>query len=359
MAAIIDIEKFSFHGEEVKAISEMVFDEVVKAPELSFIHTIHPNIVVDKEIGFIGAGGLVGKASNGCNPIPHSFSIPTRLVKWEPKDWEILIHACWSELKNTAAAYSLKSGTLIADFTSTDYMQIVITVLTEAMKKFVLRVLWFGDEDAENYVPAHDLEPASGGEITEGVDVGYFTLLNGFWKQIALQYTAQSSQRVTIAENAGATEAAQKMVPANVQGYLSKLKYGAPVTLRSQSGLMYICTQSVYDAYEQSLSGIALESMYRNLVDGQKTLAYSGIPLVPIPIWDELIAAYFKVGDKLVNPNRVLLTTKEVLGVGVDDESSFGNIDIWYDKDTRKVKMEGMGILDAKLTNPAMLMVGI
>jgi hypothetical protein len=43
----------------------------------------------------------------------------------------------------------------------------------------------------------------------------------------------------------------------------------------------------------------------------------------------------------------------------VDDESSFGNIDIWYDKDSRKVKMEGMGVADAKLINPALFEIAI
>jgi hypothetical protein len=43
----------------------------------------------------------------------------------------------------------------------------------------------------------------------------------------------------------------------------------------------------------------------------------------------------------------------------VDDESSFGNIDIWYDKDSRKVKMEGMGVADAKLINPALFIIPI
>jgi hypothetical protein len=353
------MNKFSFHGDEIKAISEMVFDEVVNAPELSLIHTIFPNIVTDKELGFIGEGGLVGKANSGCDPTPQNFSIATRLVKWEPKDWEILIHACWKDLKSTAAVYSLKLGTAIADFSTTDYMNVVSTVLAAAMKKFVLRLAWFNDTDAENYVPAVGQTPASGGDITPGVDVGYFNILDGFWKQIALQYAANASQRVTISENAAATYAAQKLLPANVQGYLGKLKYGAPATLRGQAGLAYICTQSVYDAYEQSLAGTALESMYRNLTEGQKTLTYSGIPIVPMPVWDEMIAAYFNVGSKLINPHRVLLTTKEVLGIGVDDESSFGNIEIWYDKDSRKVKMEGMGVADAKLTNPAMLMVGI
>jgi hypothetical protein len=357
--AIIDLSRFSFHGDELKAVSELVYDEVVKAPEISLIHTLFTNIKVDGEVGFIGEGGLVGKKNKGCEIVPQNFGIATRLLKWEPKDWEILIHACWNELKQTAAAYSLGTGTAVADFSNTDYMNVVTTVLAVAMKKFIIRLAWFSDVDAANYIPANGNDPASGGDLAPGVDVEYFNILNGFWKQIALQYAAAPKQRVAIAENAGASYAAQKLLPANVQGYLQRLKYGAPVTLRSVSGLMYICTQSVYDAYEQSLSGTALESMYRNLVDGQKTLTYGGIPLTPIPVWDEIILASFNTGAKLVNPHRVVLTSKAALGIGVDAESSFGDVDVWYDKDSRKVKIEAMGAADAKLTNPEMFMVGI
>jgi hypothetical protein len=176
---------------------------------------------------------------------------------------------------------------------------------------------------------------------------------------MGIQYTANTSQRVTITENAGTTYAGQVIKPENVQGYLAKMKYQAPITLRSQSGLFYAVTQSVYDAYEQSLTGTALESMYRNLVDGVRTLTYGGIPLIPMPIWDEMIRAYEDNGTKYHNPNRAVLTTKEVLGIGVDDPESFGEVDIWYDKDERKVKMEGMGISDAELTNPLMFTIAI
>jgi hypothetical protein len=357
--ALLDLSKFSFHGDELKAIGEMIFDEVLTAPEVSLIHTIYPNILTDREVGFVGEGGLVGKKNNGCEIIPQNFSISTRLLKWEPEAWEILIHACWDQLKKTAAAYSQNSGTAMADFTNTDYMNVVTTVLGNAMRDFIIRFAWFNDKSAENYVPANGDNPASGGELTPGVDAGYFNIIDGFWKQIALQYTANAKQRVAIRENAGGNYAAQNLSPQNVQGYLQALKFGAPVTLNRQSGLMYICTQSVYNAYEQSLLGTSLESMYRNMIDGQKTLTYCGIPLVPIPTWDAIINNSFNTGAKLVNPHRVVLTTKDVLGIGVDSESSFTDLDVWFDKDSRRVKIEAMGVADAKLTNPDMFMVGI
>lgn len=352
MAGVIDMAKFTFVGEQVMAISEMVFDEIVQAPEMELFHTIFPDILVNKEVGFIGEGGLVGVKNQGCDPIPQDWSIATRKIKWTPEEWEVLIHACYKDLQNTAAQYSLKKGTPISDFTDSDYMAVCVEVLVTAMKKFFIRLVWFNDVDAENI--------ADGGIITDGVNIEYFNLIDGFWKQMIAQYsTPNNTQRVVIAENAGTTYATQKLNPANVQDYLSDMVFNANMVLRSQSKGFILCTQSFYDAYSKSLKGTSLESMYTNLTEGLKTLTYDGKPLVAVPVWDEMIKTYENTGTKLNNPHRAVYVVKEVLGVGVGKADSFGQIDIWYDKDSRKVKMEGMGIADAKLTNPDLFQIAI
>jgi hypothetical protein len=99
--------------------------------------------------------------------------------------------------------------------------------------------------------------------------------------------------------------------------------------------------------------------MYANLLNGQKTLSFNGIPMIPIPIWDEFIATYENNGLKLNNPHRALFTTKEILAVGVDSESSFDDMDIWYEKKDRRNYIELMGKADAKLLNPAQFQLAI
>jgi hypothetical protein len=99
--------------------------------------------------------------------------------------------------------------------------------------------------------------------------------------------------------------------------------------------------------------------MYVNLVDGMIGLKIKGRVLVAMPIWDKLIEAYYNDGVRLINPHRAVYTTKDVLAVGVDSENSFGDMDIWYNKDERKVKMESAGKADAKLLNPALFQIAI
>ena len=352
MAAILNFASFTFSAEQIRAVKDLLWDEVLEAPEISLIHTLFEGIVYDKEIGFIGKGSMVGKAQKGnVTPVAEAFTIATRKITWTPKGWEILVHQHRSDIEATAAVYSMKTGTSYSDFTSSDYIAIVLEALAVSIKEFIIRLVWFNDTAADVI--------ANGGTLTAGTDKGYFNLIDGFWKQILTQVTANAAQKVAIAENAGANYAAQALLTTNIQGYLQSVVFNADMNLRGMANGFILCTQSVYDAYAKSLQGVAVESLYANLLNGFKTLTYNGIPLLPIPIWDVIIKTYYNTGVKCLNPHRILYTSKELLAVGFDSVKSFGDLDVWYDKDTRLVKIEAQGKADAKLLNPALFQLAI
>ena len=351
MASSIDFTNFQFTTEQIRDINELLFDEIVEAPEISLITTLYPGIVFDKEIGFIGEGGLVGVKNQGCNPTPQTWKIGTRTVKWQPKSWEILLAECWTDLEATAAVYSLNTGVDMADFTDTDYYAIVVQVLTASIKKFIIRLVWFNDEDAENI--------SEGGIITDGVDVDYFNIMNGLWKQLLTQVTANPTQRVVVAENAGASYDAQDLTPEKAAEYLRELKYKAPLTLRTRENTFVVMTQSFYDAWEMYNQGKENEAVYTNLVDGRQVLKAYGMTLIPIPVWDEMIAEYENTGTKLNNPHRALYISKNNVAVGLDGNNSFDTMNVWYEKKERMVYTELMGKADAKILNPEQFQLAI
>ena len=336
MSAIVDFSNFSFTAEQIRALKDLLYDDVVKSPEIAQIHTIYPNIVFDKEVGFIGTGGLVGVAYQGCNPTAQGFNIGTHKIVWEPKAWEIYLEECRDKIENTAAVYSLKNGVAANDFSESDYVNIIRTVLAQSIKEFLVRVIWFGDKDAANV--------ASSGDIKDGVDVKYFNLFDGLFKQMEVQTTANSAQHVDFA---GITKA-------NVQEKLAALVYGAALELRQKADAYILVSQAVYDLYEQSLAGVNLETMYRNLVDGQKTLTFNGIPVIAMPMWDVIIGAYLPKASK----NIAVYSHKDVLVVGVDDEQTFGQIETNYDIKSRKVLISAGGRLDAKIAAPKLFVLG-
>jgi hypothetical protein len=422
--SIIDLSNLTFSAEQIRDVNELVFDEVVSAPEITLVTTLYPGIVFDREIGFLVEGGLLGKAGQGCNPTPQEWRIGTRKVKWEPKSWDIFIQDCWKDLEATAGVYALKTGVNISDFTSTDYMAIVVQVLSVAIKKFIIRLVWFNDTDAANAVveelptatkksqtvgsaiegtvylevtpqtagavksaladgtviylngtPASgnavagtnyysrddvNLTPfVSGGIITPGIDVDYFNIIDGLWKQLLTQITVNPAQRVVILENSGKTYSDQELDPSKVKDYLQKLKFKAPMILRGQTGSFIACTQSFYDAYESYLMGKENESTFTILLDGRKVLTFGGIPLIPISVWDEMIIRYENNGIRLNLPHRALFVIKENLAVGVDGADSFENIDVFYDKMSETVNIKAKGKADAKVLNPAMFQIAI
>lgn len=357
MAAALDFSNFTFTTEQIRRVNELVFDQIIKAPEFSSYATIFPGIKSGKEVGFIGDGGLAVTAAQGCDPTPQDWQAGTRKITWTPATLEVFLKQCYADLEATAAVYSLHTGVKIAAFTDTDYMAIVAKVLVESIKKGLARVAWFGDTAAENVT--------DGGVITNGVSVDFFTPLDGLWKQAYTQAAGHTSQLVTISENSGATYTAQALLASNIIGYLEALVYGAPVQLRAQEGVI-LCTQSFADAYAKTLqaqsAGIFYNmGQYNAAQNGVPQLMYNGIEVVAVPFFDEIIRSCQDNGAAWNLPHRALYTTKANIGIGFDGEGAgeFEQLSVWDEKKDKAVYVDVMGKMDAKILNPSLLMLAI
>lgn len=162
-----DLAKFAFSAEQIRDINELVYEGIERLPELSAIHQFYRGIIYDKEVGFITGGGLVGKKGQGCDPQTQDWRVSTRKVLWQPKEWEIFLDECADDLKNTMVLYAMNQGTRVDDLTDTDYMAIVVEVLIGAVYKFMYRLIWMSDTDAEE-VDYNDYPLAAATEQTAG-----------------------------------------------------------------------------------------------------------------------------------------------------------------------------------------------
>lgn len=376
VGGFIDMEKFNFCGETIESLNEMLIEETIQGPELSRIHTIYPNIVTQKEIGFIGEGSLVGVGSNGCDPVEQEYEINTRVVKWDPKEWEIRLKLCYSQLQSAATVYSLKTGVDIPDFTETDYMKIVLQILAKSVNLFTYRLFWFNALNATKYYSEPNKDSTHLDQFLDSLDMNYFNILDGFWYQIWVDENntdkevniPEGMQGVTTenGEVTSTTNIPPRIEPENMITYLSELVNKAPLELRSASDRQILMTQNMYDAYLQYLiTSCCLESARTILLDGTPTVGFMGIPIIPMPIWDKMLNAYqtipFEAPADSINfticPFRAVFTTKSNLGIGVDSLDSFANVKVWYEKKDRLVYVELMGKADAKIINPEMLTV--
>lgn len=351
MASIVNFSTFSFSAEQIRDINELVYDELLHAPDIDFIHQMFSGIVYDKEIGFITGSGLVGIKGQGCSPTAQDWAVSTRKVVWEPKEWEVFISECADDIKETAAVYALNKGTRVDDLTDTDYMAIIVKVLADAVKDFMYRLIWMNDTAAANV--------SASGIITNGVSTTYFDIIDGLFKQLETAVTG-GAPSVAITANAALTKALQLSGMTDTAAYqlLSDMYYASPVQMRGKGNMRFLVTQTIADAYQQYLTGKGIESTYKNLVDGVQSLNFLGVPVIAMPIWDNMIQAYNDLGTTFYKPHRAVLIEKANLAVGTPSEEAYGEFDIWYDKTSRKNYVLIKDKLDAKLLDDKRLVYG-
>lgn len=414
MARKIDLSKFTFTAEQIRAINELIIEWVSEAPELNAIHDFWTGIEYDKEVGFITSAGLVGKKKQGCNPETQDWNINTRKVTWKPVAWEVYLDECADDLENTAAVYCKNKGVRMDDLTDTDYMDIVVTVLQTAILEFFYRLIWFNDKDAENvdwetlnkatvseqtagsaivgtvyagveattagavkciaasgivylsataatgnaesgkiyYSKSAETQTVNvGGLITEDVDTEYFDLLDGLFKQLQAAVAAGEAKHISISANAESTKAEQlaALTPDAAFKVLDDMYYALPAKVRAAGKIRFLVTQTIADGYERYLQGKNITETYHNLVDGIRALRIHGVDVIPMPIWDSQIQGYFDLGDTFYKPHRAVLAEQTNLAVGIPAEEVLDEVDVWYDKTSRKNYMLAQDKLDTEL----------
>lgn len=359
MASKINFSALTFTAEQVRDLNELIFLSIVDAEAFSQFHNIVPGVVYDGYIGFVGELGLVGKAGQGCSPTADTPAALASQKTWAPKTWEIILDECFSDIEATLAVYALKNGTETEDLIGTKYFDLVQELLTKAIQKMLWRIAWFSDTAAANV----DDSPA--GTLTSGIDESYFTILNGFWKQIDSIFATTPARRSTIAANTSATYALQASDFTGALAYaaLQNVKYNAHAALRAASDKVVYATRSVVDKLEQYLIGQGITPMYENLINGfdfnSPALTVLGLKVQPIDIWDEIITAYYDNGTIYYRPHRILMTTKSNLMVGVPSTSVIEDLDVSYDKRTRINRIEARDKMSPLIAQDHMIQVAL
>lgn len=315
MNPILDFSKFQFTEEQIRNVRDLVWDEIIKAPAISRLFTIYPNVVTGKQVGFIGEGGLVIRADEGCGSRPNEWNIGTRTITWNPEPWEAYIQECYSELENTAAVYALKRNIDRADLTETDYMQIVVDVLSESIKKSVIALALFGNTASSN---------------------DNINLFDGIFTQMVASATQTPSLQVS-----GAVDA----------NFFAKMILAADPVLRGDETARVYTTQSLYNQYIQSLMAKDNSASFQMFLDGYQP-SVLGVRIEVLPILDSI--AQLTGNDA----NFAFYTAPKYLGLGVDHDN-FGDVDVYYDRATKVMHLRALGKMDAKLLHPTRFVLGI
>lgn len=348
--AIFDTTDFTLSQEEIKSINEVIFEDSFKNPSIDAFHKVVEGIVAKKRIVILGKiQGLLGKGSGECDPTSSTNQVESTSKTWDPVIISDRLEQCYKDLMDSFWVYMLQQGKNKADVTTTEFAAYLTEVMNDAIFETILRFAWLGDTNADTI--------ANGGYLKNGTDTDYFNKLDGFWVQVLAIVAANATRKTSTTistRNAGASYSAQAFTTADttnkvVSEALTNLRLGADLRLREKTNLVYVCTQSVADQYERELINANISFTTERLEGGITVLRNGGIEIFAFSLLDRIIQTYQDNGTKWNNPHRLILTTKDNLGVGVESVGALDSLDIFYDKKTKKNYVDFMVSMDAKI----------
>lgn len=355
--SLITVADLTFEPEQAKALADVIKERSFSNKELTYLHTIIEPIEAKKKIPYLGHFGLLGKAAPAnCDPVPQEANIPGSEKEWDPEEALLYVTQCYKPLMESFWVYAMNKGIKRPDLTGTDFELFVSERFGEAQLEAILRWIWFGDRDAETY----NGTPA--GQLTNGTEEDYWTLIDGFWKQIFAIVAADSARRITIAQNDEATYAAQAFDATDTTNKVAteifaQLITGSDFRMRDQKGNRIIATQSLVDQYARELRSVGVDASFERIEAGYRTLQFEGVEIVAFPFWDRMIRTYFDSGTKWHLPHRALFIDRSNLVVGTDAVKGLAEAEVFYDKVKELNHWKSRFMLDAKIVEDKMIQV--
>lgn len=324
--ANIDVSKLTAPNGAAE-YNEIIYKELFSSSSLQQLFNIVEGQQNGKKVALLSGFGLLGVKSQGCNPDYENTLMDTIEKEWDIEEWQIAELICYTDLKGTLIQYAMNTGIDAANLVDTDYFRSILQpALQAAIRRMLIRLAFFGDK---NIVAG----------ALNGVDVKYFNVIDGIWKQIFNGVTAGTITRTTIDANAKTTIAAQEeaiSADGEATKLMRKIIQGAPIELRMADNQVLYVTQSLYDAWANDVqsNNVGSDTQFKSLSDGLMVGRINGVETVVVPDWDMNIRAYLKnttnagAYDK---PYRAILTTKDNVLLGTESNGSFETLDYGFD----------------------------
>ena len=343
---LLDLEELTMNPEEANEVSKAIFIAAITGGDLEEFHEIETGISHKTQIPFIGNLGLVGEKVTGCSRSENGSSIPLTEKFWDPVLIGDRLAHCATDVNSLLKLFK-KAQKINPDFydrIDSEEFGMIIAKVAQAMKKMKNRLVWFGDEAAENV--------SGGGLIKNGINVKYFNVLNGLFKQIFAEIPTTAKNYVEISKNAGADYEAQELEPNTALGIFRKMynridaRFFEAIEEGAQPVLMV--TRELYQNYQDELEDKSLAFTLAETKDGVSSLSYRGIPIKVRHDWDNNIQSYQDNGTKLNLPHRAILTVKENIPVGTVSTEDLDRLESWYEKKDKKNYIDFDLMLDVK-----------
>lgn len=335
--AKINFSNLTAHNGALQDLKELIFLCLLENEQLSNIVTILPNQENGKKVGLLTGFGMLGKASQGCNPDFDNSIAGTSEQTWEIKEWEIAEKICYTDLSGTMAEKARKKGVSVADLTDSFYIDnILFPMLERAIEDMLLRFAFFGDKTATVY----NEDTNTSGTLKPGMNAANFTLINGFWKLIFTAVAGGTISRTTIAANSQSTIANQKStmtVTGTASELFTSIQEDAPMVLQSASDKVFLITKSLWNAWKNDVrkNNKGSEGQWESWFGGILSGEIDGIKTLVLPFWDQTIRTALQNTTNTGAydmPYRCIYTTKDNLLIGTTSNGALSDIDYWFEK---------------------------
>lgn len=312
--------------------NEIIYKELMTSTTLNTLFNIVEGQQDGKKVALLSGFGLLGIASEGCNPTYENSLINTAEKTWDIAEWQIAESICYEDLKGTLVQYAMKTGKEAHNLVDTDYYTAILQpALQAAIRRMIIRLAYFGDKTI------------AGANLQTATDTKYFNLNNGVWKQIFDAVTAGTITRTTIDANAETTMALQSAA-INTAGVASallrKILTEAPIELKQAENKVLYISQALYDAYANDTIGqnVGSEGQWTALSNGLMSGRIGGVETIVVSDWDLTIQNYLKNATNngaWDNPYRAIYTTKDNIVLGTESNGSFNELDYGFNKESR------------------------
>lgn len=352
MPEIFDLDALTMNPEEATQVSQAVFERAILEGDLSETHDIVTGIQHKTQIPFIGNIGLIGKKVTSCDRGINPAQIPLTEKFWDPVLIGDRFKHCAVDVPQLFKLFK-KAKRVNPDFydrIGSEEMGVIVSKLETALKSMLNRLVWFGDKAAENVT--------DGGVITDGIDIDYFNIIDGLWKQIMTEVPAGAANHVNIVANEAASYALQVLADdvalTIFRSMFNKLDAKFFQALEDGAQPELLVTRELQQNYWDTLEKKSLNFSLAETTDGITKMSYRGIPIKVRYDWDNNIRSYQDNETTWNLPHRALLTVKENIPVGTLSEADFNTLESWYEKKDKANYVDIDLMLDAKHLLPEM-----
>ena len=348
MPGVLDLSELTMSPEEAQEVSKLIFEAAITGGDLAEFHEIETGIQHKTQIPFIGSLGLVGAKVAGCDRNENPAQIQLTEKFWDPELIGDRLKHCATDV-NALLKLFKKAQRINPDFydrIDAEEFGVIVAKVAEAMVAMLNRLVWFSDKNAGNVT-------ADGGVIKDGVDVKYFNIFEGLFKQIFAEVPVGAPNYVEIVANDGADYAAQNNL-AEDAGLMTLRKMYNAMDARFfdawQKGAQpqFLLTRQLFQNYQDHLEDKSLAFTMAEVKDGVSVMSYRGIPIKVRHDWDANIRSFQDNGTKFNLPHRAVLTVKENIPVGTLSKEDLEKIESWYEKKDKANYIDFDLNLDAK-----------